>query len=80
MWDVENTGRIGIGPGGGGDGSKAVELRGQGGEVGAVDWADGCVASCADDGTVRVWRPDIEAKRRCEEDPEGAKWDWACAN
>lgn len=59
--------------------SRAVELRGQTGEVGAVDWADGSLASCADDGTVRVWRPDIEVARRCEEDPESAKWDWMWA-
>lgn len=56
---------------------EGVELRGQEGEVGTVDWADGAVATCADDGTVRVWRPDIERFRLCAENPDEAKWDWS---
>ncbi|KAJ3562649.1 hypothetical protein NP233_g9441 [Leucocoprinus birnbaumii] len=55
---------------------RAVELRGQRGEMGAVDWADGSLATCADDGTVRVWRPDIEAYRHCTKNPADAQWDW----
>lgn len=55
---------------------RAVELPGQKGEVGSVDWAEGCLATCADDGTIRVWRPDIEAYRHCQEEPEEAQWDW----
>jgi len=53
-----------------------VELRGQVGEVGAVDWAEGMLATCADDGTVRVWRPDIETYRSCVEQPEEKRWEW----
>ena len=53
---------------------------GQTGEVGAMDWADGALATCADDGTVRVWRPDVEVARRCEDDPEEMKWEWAWAS
>ncbi|KZT26962.1 WD40 repeat-like protein [Neolentinus lepideus HHB14362 ss-1] len=58
-----------------------VELRGaQSGNVGALDWAaDGMLATCADNGTVRVWRPDPEVWRRCKEDPEEGKWDWSWA-
>ncbi|KAH8113389.1 WD40 repeat-like protein [Phellopilus nigrolimitatus] len=54
-----------------------VELKGQEGEVGALDWADGALATCADDGTVRVWRPDVERHRLCTENPEEARWDWS---
>ncbi|KAH9894342.1 WD40 repeat-like protein [Cubamyces lactineus] len=58
-------------------GMRAVELKGQTGEVGAVDWADGVLATCADDGTVRVWRPDLDVSRQCRDDPEEMKWNWA---
>ncbi|PSR73459.1 hypothetical protein PHLCEN_2v10751 [Hermanssonia centrifuga] len=54
-----------------------VELQGQKGEVGAVDWAEGMVACCADDGTVRIWRQDLETYRSCEDDPEEMKWRWS---
>lgn len=57
--------------------SSGVQLRGQTGEVAAVDWADGMLATCADDGTVRVWRPDGDVKRRCAKDPEELKWEYA---
>lgn len=57
--------------------TEGVELRGQEGEVGAVDWGHDTLATCADDGTVRIWRPDSEAHRRCTEVPEEAKWDWS---
>lgn len=57
--------------------SAAVELWGQTGEIGAVDWADGMFAACSDDGTVRVWRPDREVFQRCQENPEEAQWDWS---
>ncbi|EPQ59580.1 WD40 repeat-like protein [Gloeophyllum trabeum ATCC 11539] len=58
-----------------------VELRGaQTGSVGALDWAaDATLATCADDGTVRVWRPDAEVWRNCVDDPEEGKWDWSWA-
>jgi denticleless len=57
--------------------SAGVELRGQKGEVGAVDWAEGMLATCADDGSVRVWRPDVDVYRGCIEEPEESKWNWA---
>jgi denticleless len=53
-----------------------VELRGQSGEAGALDWADGSLATCADDGTVRIWRPDVETYRSCLDDNE-ASWQWS---
>ncbi|KAG9317270.1 WD40-repeat-containing domain protein [Chiua virens] len=55
----------------------AVELRGQTGEVGAVDWAYDMLATCADDGTVRVWRPDYDVYQHCLSDPEAEKWKWS---
>ncbi|KAK2466468.1 hypothetical protein APHAL10511_002110 [Amanita phalloides] len=58
---------------------KGVELRGQAGEVGAVDWAQDMVATCADDGTVRIWRPDVELRRKCAAEPEESSWEWAWA-
>lgn len=58
---------------------RGVQLRGQSGEVGVVDWADGVLASCADDGTVRIWRPDLDIFRQCQEDPEEMKWNWKWA-
>ncbi|KAF9468992.1 WD40-repeat-containing domain protein [Collybia nuda] len=54
-----------------------VELRGQIGEVGALDWAENSLATCADDGTVRVWRPDIERYKSCMEQPDEKRWDWS---
>ncbi len=57
-----------------------VELRGQTGEVGAMDWAEGMLAMCGDDGTVRVWRPDVEVARRCADEPEEMKWEWSWAS
>ncbi|KAH9853682.1 WD40-repeat-containing domain protein [Lenzites betulinus] len=75
LYDISTAGRVGgIGSAGWGAG---VELRGQKGEVGAVDWAEGMLATCADDGTVRVWRPDIDLSRRCREDPQEMGWNWA---
>lgn len=55
---------------------QAVHLQGHTGEVGAIDWGDRVLATSADDGTVRTWRPNVEAYRQCEEAPEQARWDW----
>jgi denticleless len=57
-----------------------VELKGHVGEVGAVDWARDTLATCADDGTVRTWRPDIDVHNRCIRDPQEEKWNWCWAN
>jgi denticleless len=59
--------------------SLGVELKGQRGEVGAIDWAEGMLATCADDGSVRVWRPDVDVYHKCIDDPEESKWQWAWA-
>ena len=71
-----------------------VVLEGQTCEVTRVDWAaDGQVcglfsfrlyltsqlATCSDDGTVRVWRPDLEQLSKCREDPD-ASWNWKWAD
>jgi denticleless len=60
--------------------SRGVQLNGQVGEVGAVDWAEDALATCADDGTVRVWRPDVGVYRSCVQQPEETRWDWAWAS
>ena len=44
-----------------------VQLPGQRGEVGALDWANESLATCADDGTVRIWRPDSDIVGQCWE-------------
>ncbi|KAL1740215.1 WD40-repeat-containing domain protein [Schizophyllum fasciatum] len=54
-----------------------VELKGQSGDVGAVSWARDSLATCADDGTVRVWRPDVERHRQCQANPADAQWLWS---
>jgi denticleless len=62
---------------------EGVQLFAQDGEIGAVDWAaegGGTLATCADDGTVRVWRADHERNvlGAIDED-EGARDYWAYA-
>ena len=52
-----------------------VELPGQKGDVGGVDWAQDMLATCADDGIVRVWRFDPEVRRQCELEDD-ARWTW----
>lgn len=73
LYDVSNVGRLSsaVPP------TTAVELRGQTGEVGAVDWATDMIASCADDRTVRVWRPDLDAYQDCIAHPEERAWEWS---
>ncbi|KAI0040707.1 WD40 repeat-like protein [Auriscalpium vulgare] len=75
LYDVSCASLANLGEFGGSD--TGVELASQRGEVGAVDWADGMLATCSDDGTVRVWRSDEEVRRRCTEDD--AHWNWAWA-
>ncbi|KAH7916159.1 WD40-repeat-containing domain protein [Hygrophoropsis aurantiaca] len=80
MCDISNAGRISASPRATGFSeptSKIVEFRGQTSEIGAVDWAAEMVATCADDGTVRVWRPNVEVYRQCVSDPEEQGWQWS---
>lgn len=56
---------------------EGVQIKLGSGEVGSVDWGDGMLATCVDDGTVRVWRPDVERHGQCIDDPENMKWDWS---
>ena len=74
LFDAKAAARPWVAPPGPG-----FELRAQLGEVGGVDWADDTLATCADDGTVRVWRPDVETYRSCQEKPEEKAWDWSWA-
>ncbi len=55
--------------------SDGIELPGQKGEVGGVDWAQDMLASCSDDGTVRVWRRDAEIRQQCDLNAD-ARWEW----
>lgn len=71
LFDVSNSVRPHCRP------QPAVELNGQLGEVGAVDWAQDCLATCADDGTVRVWRPDVDRYHNCRHQPDESRWDWS---
>ncbi|KAI6047092.1 WD40-repeat-containing domain protein [Pisolithus marmoratus] len=73
LYDVGNVGRLSfmVPP------TTGVELRGQTGEVGAVDWATDTIASCADDKTVRVWRPDLDVYQDCIAHPEERVWEWS---
>ncbi|KAF6762574.1 cell division cycle protein cdt2 [Ephemerocybe angulata] len=72
LFDVEASRSSGNSPS-----PTAVQLSSQRGEIGAVDWAQDALATCADDGTVRIWRPDVEVYRGCVEMPEKKRWDWA---
>jgi len=57
--------------------SAGVELPGQKGEVGGVDWAQDMLATCSDDGIVRVWRFDPEIRQQCDLDAEARlTWTW----
>lgn len=81
LFDVSSSTRARMQPSLFGDiRGRGVELNGQKGEVGAVDWAAGNVATCADDGTVRAWRPALETYRKCRDDPEEMVWGWSWAN
>jgi denticleless len=74
LYDVSNASRnFEISPWEGKGG--VVELEGSRSEVGAVDWGHDIFAACYDR-VVRVWRPDIETHRLCEDDPEEQKWNW----
>ena len=55
--------------------SAGVELPGQKGEVGSVDWAQDMLATCSDDGIVRVWRFDPEIRQQCDLEAD-ARWTW----
>lgn len=69
MFDVSNATRAAAQTG--------VELKGHSGDAGGVDWAlPDMLATCWDDGMVRVWRPEIETHMACVESPEEKRWDW----
>lgn len=76
LFDVSNAGRLSAATGLAGESRQPIELRGQSGEIGALDWAGGMLATCADDCTVRIWRPDLDIHHQCLEDPEEKKWEW----
>lgn len=71
LYDVANAGRLTSAS------VHGVELKGQAGDVGAVSWAQDTLATCADDGSVRVWRPNAERYRECLADPKDAAWRWS---
>ncbi|KAG6832908.1 hypothetical protein H0H92_004792 [Tricholoma furcatifolium] len=73
LFDVSNAARFGNPV----HSRQGIQLKGQQGEVGAVDWSNNSLASCADDGTVRVWRPDLDVYHECIGNPEESRWDWS---
>lgn len=75
--DVSNAARLSASPYSKQSLATAVELRGQTGEVGAVDWAHEMLATCADDGTVRIWRPNHDVYQKCLSDPDAERWNWS---
>lgn len=77
LFDVSNAARLSASSYSRQLSAAAVELRGQTGEVGAVDWAQEMLATCADDGTVRVWRPDCDVYQKCLLDPDAERWNWS---
>ncbi|KAG7449441.1 WD40 repeat-like protein [Guyanagaster necrorhizus] len=56
---------------------KGVELQGQQGDIGGVAWCSDGLVTGADDGTVRVWRPDVDAYHHCLEHPDEKRWHWS---
>lgn len=77
LFDISNAAHLSVSPHSRKSLATAVELRGQTGEVGAVDWAHEMLATCADDGTVRVWRPDYDVYQKCLSDPDAERWNWS---
>lgn len=77
LFDISNAARLSVPPHSRRSMANAVELRGHTGEVGAVDWAHEMLATCADDGTVRVWRPDYDIYQKCLSDREAERWNWS---
>jgi denticleless len=71
LFDVADAGRPFVQP------EEGIQIKGQLGEVAAVDWANDMLATCADDGTVRVWRPEVDTYRRCLEAPDEERWNWS---
>lgn len=72
-WDVTNAGSLRHPI------SAPVVLSAQKGEVGPVDWAEGSLATCADDGTVSIWRPDAKVAGECRSQPEEKRWNYSWA-
>ncbi|KZS97548.1 WD40 repeat-like protein [Sistotremastrum niveocremeum HHB9708] len=56
-----------------------IKLQGHTGEICGLDWASGSLATCSDDRTVRVWRPDAEIIERCRSNPVDEAWNWTWA-
>lgn len=77
LFDVSNAARLSASSYSRQSLTAAIELRGQTGEVGAVDWAHEMLATCADDGTVRVWRPNYDVYQKCLSDPDAERWNWS---
>ncbi|KAI0320261.1 WD40-repeat-containing domain protein [Amylostereum chailletii] len=76
-FDVAHAGRVNPGP----VSTQGVRLTAHSGEVCAVDWANDSLATCADDGSVRIWRNDPEVRWRCEADcNQASDWAWGVVN
>lgn len=56
-----------------------IELHGQRSEIGGVDWGHDMLATCADEGTVHVYRPNAEMYSKCIEGDKDARMEWGGA-
>ncbi|GJJ07363.1 hypothetical protein Clacol_001565 [Clathrus columnatus] len=65
IWDVNDR-----------SSSSPIELISSTKEVGSLDWAFDTLATCCDDGTVRIWRPNLDIASQCRANPEEEKWNW----
>ncbi|CAK5276039.1 unnamed protein product [Mycena citricolor] len=76
VFDVDSQGQRRTGH----QSSNALELKGSGdGDSGGLDWAEGMLATCWDQGVVRIWRPEAQSHRSCLDNPENSRWDWLWA-
>ncbi|KAH8830678.1 WD40-repeat-containing domain protein [Flagelloscypha sp. PMI_526] len=56
--------------------NQVAHLEGQVGRTGALSWSDDGLVSCADSGTLRMWRRDEDLYRRCLDDIEASRWNY----
>ncbi len=71
LFDVCRAGRYYVDPMAG----LGVQINTGISDIGAVDWCDGCLASC-EAYNVRFWRPDVDIYCTCKENPSEYSREW----